>query len=835
MTISFGGLVLPKLVLVGISAAVDAGTQVIAATETVEPASDPAMAARLVVRDVTDVSGTYRAALIAQLVDAAGDPTSNGGTPVALSLTPGPGASLSSTTQTTTPDGAPGVPSCAGPGTAGMTPTSARWGEVLCELTSTVSDPAVTLADAASAFERPQPMVGIVPGEVSSVGAAAYDAYVVTASGGVLAVGENPLGELGTGSSQIASATPVWVALPSGARVAQVAGGGYFALALTSVGSVLAWGQNDQGQLGLGTTSTDVGTPQVVSLPVAATKVAAGCNAAYALGSNGTVYAWGANYAGQLGDGSRAQADAPVAVSLPVAATAIAATCNGGYALGSNGVLYAWGSNNAGQLGDGSIGGSVSTPVAVDLPAGVSVAQLSSQNSGGYALGSNGVLYAWGAGSLGQLGDGRTANADLPVVVKVPSVDAVAQVVGGGFNAFAVTTTGRLLAWGGNYDGQDGTGGLANVLVPTPVDLPASVVSVSGASAGGFAAIALAANGVVYTWGANFDDELGIGVLTTNYFSLALTANGLEGWGSAPSANFDAEPGGIATPAPIAGPAGATALAAGAGSAYALTSSGDLYAWGANDAGQLGDGTTLASASPVAVSLPVAATQVAASCQDAYALGANGVVYAWGANDAGQLGDGTRVASLEPVAVSTPSGVRAIAAGRQDAYALGANGVVYAWGANNAGQLGDGTTAERDVPGAVALTSSATAVWAGGGQAFAATSRGLMAWGDNTTGQLGTGGFFDNLVPEPVALPAGTSVVAVSSPGVSTLILTSAGAVFAVGGNLFGQLGDGSYFTTANPQEIATGSVSALAMGGFANWLEPFSTTIGTSRLDVRL
>jgi len=185
--------------------------------------------------------------------------------------------------------------------------------------------------------------------------------------------------------------------------------------------------------------------------------------------------------------------------------------------------------------------------------------------------------------------------------------------------------------------------------------------------------------------------------------------------------------------------------------------------------------------------------------------------------------------------VSTPSGVLTIAAGRQDAYALGANGVVYAWGANNAGQLGDGTTAERDVPGAVALTSSATAVWAGGGQAFAATSRGLMAWGDNTTGQLGTGGFFDNLVPEPVALPAGTSVVAVSSPGVSTLILTSAGAVFAVGGNLFGQLGDGSYFTTANPQEIATGSVSALAMGGFANWLEPFSTTIGTSRLDVRL
>jgi len=830
------GVILPNLVLEDVAAKVSVGTQTFSASESVAPRSDAAVGVRVVVRDAGgSSSGGYHALVIAQLVDAAGLATNNGGTSVALALAPGSGVSVSTPSTTTTPDGVVDVPGCLGPGTAGMTPTATASGEVLCSLSSTSSSAPLKVYDAATSFESPQPMVGVVPSTVAGVGSAAYDAYLITSQGGVLAVGENPLGELGNGSSTVATSTPVSVTFPSGTQITQVAGGGYFALARTSTGAVYAWGQDDQGQVGNGTTETDVAVPVQVALPSSVSEVAAGCNASYALGTNGVVYAWGANYAGQLGDGSRATSTTPVEVGLPVAATQIAATCNGGYALGTNGVLYAWGSNNAGQLGDGSIGGSVSAPVAVDLPTGTVVNELSAQNSGGYVLTSTGTVLAWGGGALGQLGDGSTSNADLPVRVAMPSGVTITQVVGGGFNAFAITSTGELLAWGGNYDGQDGVGSLADVLRPTRVPMPTAVSAVSGASAGGFAALALGANGEVYAWGANFDDELGIGVLTTNYFTLGLTGSGGLGWGSAPSGSFDAQPAGESNPAAIAVPTGTRALAAGAASAYALTASGVVYAWGANQDGQLGNGTTTASSTPVAVSLPVAATQIAASCSNAYALGSNGVVYAWGANQDGQLGNGTTTASSTPVAVSGITNATGVAAGLEAAYALTASGTVDAWGANQDGQLGNGTTAPRTTPDPVSLPSAATALWAGGNQAFALTAAGLEAWGSNTTGQLGTGGFFNDLSPTLVQLPAGVEVQSVSSPGVSTVVLTTQGTAYAMGGNLFGQLGDGTYFTTATPTLVGASGLQAVAMGGYANWLEPFASTIAAFGVMLKL
>jgi len=835
-SLEVGGVILPDLVLQDVAAPVSMGAETVAALESVAPRSDAAVGVRVVVRDAAATSsGGYHALVIAQLVDAAGLATNNGGTSVALSFAPGAGVRVQTPSTSTTPDGVVDVPGCAGAGTAGMTPTAAASGEVLCSLTSTSSSAPLRIYDAASSFESPQPMVGVTPGSVAGVGSAAYDAYLITSQGGVLAVGENPLGELGDGSSLVATATPVPVSLPNGTQIVQIAGGGYFALARTSTGAVFAWGQDDQGQVGNGTTETDVQLPVEVALPTSVTEIAAGCNASYALGANGVLYAWGANYAGQLGDGNRAEATSPVQVALPVAATQIAATCNGGYALGANGVLYAWGSNNAGQLGDGSIGGSVSSPVAVRLPVGTVVEELSAQNSGGYVLSSSGTVLAWGGGALGQLGDGSTSNSTLPVRVATPSGVTIAQVVGGGFDAFAVTTGGELLAWGGNYDGQDGVGSLANVLKPTRVPLPTAVRAVSGASAGGFAALALGTNGVVYAWGANFDDELGIGVLTTNYFTLGLTGNGGLAWGSAPTANFDAQPAGEPNPSAVALPAGTRAVAASAASAYALTSAGTVDAWGANQDGQLGDGTTMASETPVAVSLPVGATQIAASCSDAYALGANGVVYAWGANQDGQLGDGTTMASETPVAVSGVTNATAVAAGLEAAYALTSAGTVYAWGANQDGQLGDGTTAPRATPGPVSLASPASALWAGGNQAFAQTTAGLEAWGSNTTGQLGTGSFFNDLSPTPVALPSGVQVQSVSSPGVSTVVLTTQGSAYAMGGNLFGQLGDGTYFTTATPTLVRTSGLEAVAMGGYANWLEPFGSSVTATSLSLKL
>lgn len=128
---------------------------------------------------------------------------------------------------------------------------------------------------------------------------------------------------------------------------------------------------------------------------------------------------------------------------------------------------------------------------------------------------------------------------------------------------------------------------------------------------------------------------------------------------------------------------------------------------GANEHGQIGDGTTMQRDSPVAVTLPgsVPATAIAAGFGHGLALGRNGTLYAWGANEHGQLGDGTTTDRYTPMAVTLPSSVlaTAVAAGYQHSLALARNGTLYAWGYNTDGQLGDGTTEERDSPVPVTL------------------------------------------------------------------------------------------------------------------------------------
>ncbi len=184
--------------------------------------------------------------------------------------------------------------------------------------------------------------------------------------------------------------------------------------------AVYAWGYNSNGQLGNGTT-TDSSVPIPVTLPDGVTPIAvsAGWRTSLAEGSDGNVYAWGDNQFGQLGDGTQADSSTPGQVSLPsgVKATAVSEGFATSLALGSNGTVYAWGANLAGQLGDGMDTGPEicgytpcsTTPVPVTLPGGVTATAVS---EGGlytsYALGSNGTIYAWGMMLSGSSATGRT-------------------------------------------------------------------------------------------------------------------------------------------------------------------------------------------------------------------------------------------------------------------------------------------------------------------------------------------------------------------------------------------------------------------------------------------
>ncbi len=180
------------------------------------------------------------------------------------------------------------------------------------------------------------------------------------------------------------------VPLPSGVTPVSIAGGGGTGYAIGSDGHLYAWGLNGSGQLGNGTTTNST-TPVVVSMPsgVHATTVAGGGGFAYAIGSDGHEYAWGNDTAGQLGNGGTTNSSLPVVVALPSGVTpeSISGSYFSGYAIGSDGKLYAWGGNGVGELGDGTTTNS-STPVAVTLPAGSTAQQLGPEpgSESGYAI-----------------------------------------------------------------------------------------------------------------------------------------------------------------------------------------------------------------------------------------------------------------------------------------------------------------------------------------------------------------------------------------------------------------------------------------------------------------
>src|SRR6266516_3717757 len=250
----------------------------------------------------------------------------------------------------------------------------------------------------------------------------------------------------------------------------------------------------------------------------------------------------------------------------------------------------------------------------------------------------------------------------------------------------------------------------------------------------------------------------------------------------------------------------------------AAASGGTLRAWGANGLGQLGDGTTSNSDVPVKVKLPPGTriTSARVGCDHALALTSSGEVLAWGINNTGQLGTGTPGgSSATPVPVLLPAGtkVTAISAGTAHNLALTSKGKVLAWGFNADMELGDGTVGSLSAtPGQVLLPPGVkvTAVAAGDSHSLARTSKGkVLAWGANGHGELGDGTFRQRGTPVRPRLPKGIKVTAISAACEYGLARTSKGKVLAWGFNGSGELGDGS--TTDSPLPVRVKLPAGLA------------------------
>jgi alpha-tubulin suppressor-like RCC1 family protein len=449
----------------------------------------------------------------------------------------------------------------------------------------------------------------------------------------------------------------------------------------------------------------------------------------------------------------------------------------------------------------------------------------------GPAQAAGGTAVGWGDNSYGQL-TGPESSESPPVPAN--GLSEAAQLAAGGYHSLAVMTDGTVRAWGFNYEGQLGIGDPTGPEMCTPTyTCSTKVLTVPGLSgavavaAGTYHSLALLANGTVMAWGENSEGQLGIGNDTGPEICHAYPCS--------------------TKPLLVPGLSNVVAIAAGANESLALLADGTVMAWGDDENGQGGSGPSSNSCKcidhPVQVPGLSNAVAIAAGEFGGSALLADGTVMDWGANEYGQLGNGTVTEGmtcncLGPVAVSGLAGARTTSVGSYHRLAaLGAGGAA-AWGENSFGELGTGTKTTTgcecsSVATPVSGVASAQAVEADLAFGVALLADGTVSsWGYGGEGQLGEGGAtFERSSPAPVPGVTGASEVSSGEIDVLALIGPSQTLNVAFAGAGSGTVGtDGIVCPASNcTARYPQGQVEILraspTSGGFAGFSGPCTGT----------
>jgi len=323
------------------------------------------------------------------------------------------------------------------------------------------------------------------------------------------------------------------------------------------------------------------------------------------------------------------------------------------------GRVYAAGEDRFGQLGQGQAG-AISNPDPVQVGGLPRVSQVYAASGGNHnlALTGAGEAYGWGWNNLGQVGTGQKGtDVYTPQRLNVPPLTGAALGTG---HTLAVGADGQLYGWGRNTLGQLGTGDTAERLAPAPLGLSGVAEVASGINHG----VALTRQGEVYTWGGNNYGQIGNGTRTTGVA------------------------GAVLSPSRVSLPARARAIAAGNYNTFAILETGELYAWGDNTGGVLGDGSAEARSTPVLVPAVRNAALLDSGARHTLALMADGTVLAWGDGEVGQLGDGQPgSATLTPIPVTLPGRATGLSIGTNHNLLRLEDGRTLGFGTNGSGRL----------------------------------------------------------------------------------------------------------------------------------------------------
>ncbi|PKL30786.1 hypothetical protein CVV43_05370, partial [Candidatus Saccharibacteria bacterium HGW-Saccharibacteria-1] len=729
-------------------------------------------------------------------------------------------------------------------------------------------------------------MDGVLAGKkIIAISVNGNSSYALDSEGKIYSWGYNASGQLGNNSTTN-STIPVQVAdsgVLSGIVVKSISAGDGFVLALGSDNKIYSWGLNSYGQLGDNSTANRLAPVQVYSSGIILnkniTEISAGGTHSLALDYDGKVYSWGRNNYGQIGDNTSTNKLVPTAVDATSAIynktiTSIAAGYSHNLIIDEKGSLYSWGYNANGQLGNNSTANSF-VPVNVyssGVLNGVTIKKLFAGDNHTVVISADEKLYGWGLNTSNQLGDGTAANKTTPVALSTSGLLSGKEVVSVSARNHTLVTdsSSHIYGWGVGTSGQLGDGTYVSkstpVMLKDELNMPltvtiggnlANIVSQSTnqltfttpAHEAGFVDLKLESaisdsyynesayeylNPPIYTdVSPNVGNNVGGDTITVygDYFR----PNSKVYFGNVEATVVQSNKNSLVVTSP------------------AYVGNGEVNIKILNDDGQ----STMVKkvfrftfAEPTITSLtpqegPIRGgnfisingsnligdttfKQIASGAEHSCGLTKQGLIYCWGNNSYGQLGNASSTVSTKPVQVDTSgvlqnkSIVKIAVGGYSGTYgvsvAIDSNGKVYSWGYNGYGQLGNGTTTSSNVP--VEVNSIGTLsgkaikdISAGPFHVTAlSTENKLYSWGYNAQGQLGNNSTTNSSLPVAV-LSTGAllnkNITKVKSSSHYTVALDSDGKAYAWGYNAFGQLGDNS--TTNRLAPVAVNVAGVLA------------------------
>lgn len=332
-----------------------------------------------------------------------------------------------------------------------------------------------------------------------SISTGSVHSMAISSNGTLWSWGYNFYGQLGIGSNNDTN-QPFQVG--TGNDWDYIATGNYSSFGIKTNGTLWSWGYNGSGQLGDGTTTNR-------NLPVQVTSgvmnnwdyVVSGTNHSLAIKTDGTLWAWGDNNYGQVGNGTASNLQLlPIQIGFDTNWAGVSAGGTSSYAIKNNGTLWSWGHNNYGQLGDGTL-------INKNIPTQIGSASTWSSVIGGLAhtiaLKTNGSIWTWGLNLYGQLGDSSTVDKSTPI--QIGNSTNWVLIDAGLYNSVAKKNDGSLWGWGSNNYGQIGDGTNTQRILPVQIG---NQTTWQSSDVGGHT-LALKTDGSIHSCGSNYSGQLG--------------------------------------------------------------------------------------------------------------------------------------------------------------------------------------------------------------------------------------------------------------------------------------------------------------------------------------